>query len=381
MTEPDQIAAALVVGAGDMGHGIAEVLAIHGIDVHLRDVKQAALDQALARIETSLRILARKRKVKKDEVAAILARVHPCTELPAATSTILFAVEAVPEIMHLKQAVLRELDAHLPPAAIVATNTSNMSITRLGAATGRADHVVGLHFFNPAVIMKTVEVIPGEATLPAVVDRTVALVERVGKIPVHVLKDSPGFVVNRVLVAAQVLTGQAVARGIFQPAEFDAVARGMGMPQGPFETMDFVGLDVAVHGMEYFGRTLGPEYRPPAWLADLVEQGHLGKKTGHGIYPWPGGKADVDLSTKTGEMSLLDLMAVQVNEATKLLEEGVVDDPTVVDVAIKNGTANAMGVLGLLKSVGKAKIIALCERWAEELDLDLFRPTRTLEEW
>ncbi|MHA1733459.1 MAG: 3-hydroxyacyl-CoA dehydrogenase NAD-binding domain-containing protein [Promethearchaeota archaeon] len=371
----------VVVGAGDMGHGIAEACAISGYEVFLRDIKQDILDAAMDRIQDSLKVLARKRKVKGDELNQILGRIHPTTDLGEAAGGAHIAIEAVPEVLALKEGVLGELDASLPPGAILATNTSNMSITRLASSTRNPGRVAGLHFFNPAILMKTVEVIRGEQTATETTSTLSEFVRSLGKIPIPVVKDTPGFVVNRVQAPAQVLVTRAVQRGIFTPNQLDAVARRMSMPMGPFETMDYVGLDVVVHGMNYFGETLGDDYLPPEWLVELFEAGKLGKKTGVGIFDWSSGRPEIDLSDPTEEINMLDLLAVQVNEATKLVEGEVVQDPGDIDLAIKNGTGNAMGVLSLLKSIGKEKIVGICERWADELGVGIFRPTNSLLGW
>ncbi|GAB4307284.1 MAG: hypothetical protein Kow0069_04700 [Promethearchaeota archaeon] len=370
-----------VVGAGDMGHGIAEACALSGYEVVLVDVAEAALQTAERRIEDSLRVLARKRKLKRDAVPEVLARVSTTTRLGDASSAQLL-IEAVPEVMDLKRDVLADAEKLLPGDAPLATNTSNMRITDLAAKLRDPGRLAGLHFFNPAVLMRTVEVVPGEGTSGDVLDLLSKFVESLGKLPIRVLWDSPGFVVNRVLVAAQVLATRAVERGLIEPENLDAVARKMGIPMGPFETMDYVGLDVVVHGMNYFGETLGQDYAPPAWLVELVDAGKLGKKTGGGIFQWPGGKRPtIDLEKATEAVKMGDLMCVQINEATKLLEERVVDGPETVDLAIKNGTANAMGLFGLLKGMGPANVAATCEKFAEQLGVGAFAPTAALLGW
>ncbi len=371
----------VVVGAGDMGHGIAEACAIAGYEVALRDIKQEFLDKAVSRIKDSVEVLARKRKVKED-VAIVMGRVKTYIEIKDAAKGAQLVVEAVPEIMDLKKSVFKELDASLPKGAIIATNTSNMSITMLATACTRPTLVAGLHFFNPAILMKTVEVIPGKETAKETMQLLAEFVKSVGKIPIIALKDTPGFVINRVQAPSQILLTKAVEKGIIKPNQMDAVARKMGMPMGPFETFDYVGLDVVYHGMNYFAQVLSKDYTPPAWLKKLFDVKLLGKKTNKGIFDWPNGnRPTINIEDATDKISMLDLLCVQVNEGTKLLEEGVVDNPDVIDTAIKNGTGNTMGVMSLLKSVGKDKVIATCERFAKELGVKTFEPTKTLRNW
>ncbi|NMC08627.1 MAG: 3-hydroxyacyl-CoA dehydrogenase family protein, partial [Candidatus Lokiarchaeota archaeon] len=262
-----------VIGGGDMGHGIAEVCAIAGIKVYLKDVKQDMLDTAMARIKSSLDVLARKGKVQAGQVDAIISLIHPCIDYAMIPCDTPVAIEAVPEIMALKQRVFAELDKILLPNAIIASNTSNLSITDLAAATRRPGQVVGLHFFNPAVIMDAIEVIKGERTAPETFNAARGFVTDIGKLGIPVLKDVPGFIVNRVQVSAQVLINKIVEIGMATPGEIDAMARKMAQPMGPFEIFDFVGLDVVKHGHDYFARMLGPDYASPVWLDRLVAAG------------------------------------------------------------------------------------------------------------
>ena len=370
-----------IVGSGDMGHGIAEVCAIAGFEVCLVDVKQDFLEKAMLRIHESLQTLARKKKVPKDQIDSILGRIQTFIDISEASQSAQLAIEAVPEVLDLKKTVFTNLDAILPPESIIATNTSNMSISELANVTSRAAHVAGLHFFNPVVLMKSVELIRGQQTSDETTNLLADFAQALGKIPLIVKKDSAGFAVNRVLIAAQVLAVRAVEAGIIAPVEVEASARKMGLPMGPFETMDYVGLDVVVHGFDYFAENFGADYAAPPWMKHLFENGELGKKTGAGVLDWSTGRPAIDLTSATDKVTLLDLIAVQINEATKLLEEGIVDNLEDVDFAIKNGTGNPAGFLNILKSLGKDKICGICERFADELSLEIFRPTKTLREW
>jgi enoyl-CoA hydratase/3-hydroxyacyl-CoA dehydrogenase len=362
-----------VIGAGDMGHGIAEVCALASMSVYLKDVKQDMLDTAVSRIKGSVDALVRKGRVQADQVDAILSRIHPCLDYASIPRDVPIAIEAVPEVIAIKQRIFADLDKHLLPNAIIASNTSNLCITSLAEATRRPSQVVGLHFFNPAVIMDAVEVVKGEMTSPATFDAARRFVVSLGKLAVPVLKDVPGFIVNRVQVAAQVLINKLVEIGIATHEGIDAMARKMAQPMGPFEVFDFVGLDVVKHGHDYFARMLGTDYASPRWLDQLVAAGHLGKKTGKGIYDWRSGRPALDGATPTAKVNMLDLVAVQINEAAKLVDDGAVEDPGDIDVAIANGTGNKAGIFGVF-ATSRDDIIKRLGELASELGITAFKP-------
>ncbi len=373
MAKPESIDAVAVIGAGDMGHGIAEVCALASLNVFLKDVKQDMLDTAVSRVKSSLDALARKGRIQADLVGTIISRIHPCLEYAEIPRDIPLVIEAVPEIMALKQRVFADIDKHLLPNAIIASNTSNLSITTLAEATRRPGLVVGMHFFNPVVIMEAVEVVKGDKTSQEAFDAARRFVAGIGKLAVPVLKAVPGFLVNRVQVAAQVLINKAIDLELATHEGIDAMARKMAQPMGPFEVFDYVGLDVVKHGQDYFARMLGPEYASPRWLDELVAAGHLGKKTGKGIYDWSKGRPSIDAATPTTKVSMLDLIAVQINEAAKLVEAGAVEDPGDIDVAIANGTGNKAGIFGML-AADRDGIIKRLGDLASTLGIGAFKP-------
>ncbi|MBN2154175.1 MAG: 3-hydroxyacyl-CoA dehydrogenase family protein [Candidatus Lokiarchaeota archaeon] len=362
-----------VIGAGDMGHGIAEVCALAGTEVFLKDVKQDMLDTAATRVRGSLEALARKGRIQAGQLETIMSRIRPCLDYAAIPRDVPIAIEAVPEVMALKQRVFTDIDEHLLPNAIIASNTSNLSISALAGATRRPELVVGLHFFNPVVIMDAVEVVRGERTSQGTFEAARRFVAGLGKLAVPVLKDLPGFLVNRVQVAAQVLINKVVELGMATHAGIDAMARKMAQPMGPFEIFDFVGLDIVKHGHDYFASMLGPEYGSPRWLDDLVAAGHLGKKTGRGIYDWSAGRPAVEGAVPAAGVSMLDLIAVQINEAVKLVEAGAVEDPGDIDVAIANGTGNKAGIFGML-AADRCGIIKRLGELASSLGIGAFKP-------
>ena len=282
----DAIRTVAVLGGGTMGNGIAHVFARSGYTVILRDVEQRFLDRALETISKNL-----DREIKKGVVAPadkpkILARIRPVIDMVAVAAAD-FVVEAVPERLELKREVLAQADLVLRPEAILATNTSSISITLLAAATRRPDRFVGMHFMNPVPVMALVEVIRALQTGDAAFAATVQLCERIGKKPVAV-NDSPGFVSNRVLMPLINEAAFCVMEGVAAPEAVDAVMKtGMNHPMGPLELADFIGLDVCVDVMEVlFEGFRDTKFRACPLLRKMVAAGWLGRKSGRGFYKY-----------------------------------------------------------------------------------------------
>lgn len=275
-----------VVGAGTMGSGIAHVFARSGMRVLLCDVEQNLLDRALSQIHTNLGREAAKGKLAESEVEPAVARIVPTTDHEALIAADL-AVEAATERFELKAKLFRNLDRILPHSAILATNTSSISITKLAAQTRRPAQVIGMHFFNPVPVMALVEVIRGLATDDATYDAVQGLALRLGKTPVAV-NDAPGFVSNRVLMPLINEAAYAVMEGVATPEAVDQVFKlGMAHPMGPLTLADFIGLDVCVDIMRVLQDGLGdPKYRPCPLLLRMVDAGWLGRKSGHGFYTY-----------------------------------------------------------------------------------------------
>ena len=253
-----------------------------------------------------------------------------------------------------------------------------MSITEIASATSRPDKVVGMHFFNPAILLRLVEVIKGDKTSEETMKTTYDLVLKMNKIPVRVEKDTAGFIYNRVIAPSGILLGAIVDKGLATPEEIDARMKKLGMPMGPYETMDYVGLDIHYHVLLYLGEKLSPDFKPTKWLKDKVDAGTLGKKTGKGIYDWSKGRPEIDLAKAKEDFDPTDLIAVQVNEATKLLEEGVVNNPDDIDKAMING-GGGVGPFQLAKGIGYDKIAKRCEELAKQFGIKAFEPTNTLK--
>ena len=275
-----------VVGAGTMGSGIAHVFARSGLDVLLCDVAQPVLDKAVDRIRTNLGREAAKGKIAAEAVDAAVARIRTTTDRQALAEAAL-AVEAASERFEIKAELFAALDEILPPAAILATNTSSISITKLAAQTKRPAKVIGMHFFNPVPVMALVEIIRGLQTDQATFDAVRGLAIELGKTPVEV-NDAPGFVSNRVLMPLINEAAFAVMEGVATAEAVDQVFQlGMAHPMGPLTLADFIGLDVCVDILRVLHQGLGdPKYRPCPLLVRMVDAGWLGRKSGRGFYSY-----------------------------------------------------------------------------------------------
>ena len=275
-----------IIGAGTMGNGIAQACAVSGIRVVMVDVAQAAVDKGLATVAGSLDRLIKKEKLTAEGKAAALALIQGSTSYDDLKGAQL-VIEAATESEGLKVKILQQLDAILAPEVIVATNTSSISITKLAAATQRADRFIGMHFFNPVPMMALVEIIRGLQTSDATHDAVKALSEALGKTPITV-KNAPGFVVNRILVPMINEAFFVLSEGLATAEDIDAGMKlGTNQPIGPLALGDMIGLDVCLAVMEVYLSEYGDsKYRPCPLLKEMVAAGRLGRKTGHGVYKY-----------------------------------------------------------------------------------------------
>lgn len=283
-----------VIGSGTMGNGIAHVFAQHGFEVTLVDISAAALDKGLATIGKNLDRQVAKGVLSEEDKSATLRRIHPMTDMHEGVANADLVVEAATENVELKLKIFRDMDQHAPAAAILATNTSSISITRIAAVTGRPAQVIGMHFMNPVPVMKLVEVIRGYATSDAVCNRIMDLSRTLGKEPVEV-NDYPGFVANRILMPMINEAIYSLFEGVSGVAEIDTVMKlGMAHPMGPLQLADFIGLDVCLSILRVLQDGFGnPKYAPCPLLVNMVTAGKLGVKSGEGFYVYTAGSKEL----------------------------------------------------------------------------------------
>lgn len=275
-----------VIGGGVMGNGIAQLGAMRGHDVHLVDVSQDRLDAARAAVETSLDRFVRSGKLEQDARGEVLERLHLTTSVPDAVRAADVVVEAVLERLDVKHAVFREVVAHAPEHAVLGTNTSQLSITAIAAAVGeRADKVVGMHFFNPAVLMRLVELVVGLETSDDTLERATQFASSLGKETVVCRKDSPGFLTSRFSAILRMEALRMLEEGLASPEDIDkAVKLAFNHPMGPLELGDFNGLDTYLDALNGLHAAHGERFRPTVGLKNMVAAGRLGRKSGHGFY-------------------------------------------------------------------------------------------------
>ncbi|MFP9191413.1 3-hydroxyacyl-CoA dehydrogenase NAD-binding domain-containing protein [Natrialbaceae archaeon A-CW1-1] len=359
--EASDIETLCVLGAGSMGHGIAETAAIAGYTVRLRDINEEMVQQGYDQIEWSVNKLVEGGHLESEAAEETLDRITPVVEMEAALEDIDLVIEAVPERMDIKRDVYKEVDEYAPNRAILASNTSSLSITDLGAVTSRPEQVCGLHFFNPPVRMELVEVVAGDETDEAILEAATEFVESIDKTPVLVSKDVPGFVVNRVLVPLLNEAAWLVSEERATIAEVDASAKfGLGLPMGCFELADQIGVDVILDVVEHLHETLGDSYEPGPALVEQVETDEYGKKTGAGFYDYE--NDGVEISPADSEDDVADrLLAVMANEVAKLVGASVTDAET-VDTAVELGGAFPTGPARMADERG---LETLCETLKE----------------
>ncbi len=289
MTSPDPaptFTRAAVLGAGTMGHGIAQVCAQAGLAVALYDLAQEPLARGLKGIEAFLAKGVAKGKMPAEEAAAVRARVRGTTNLVDACAGADVVIEAVPENLDLKRHLFAEVERAAAPDALLASNTSSLAIGAIAGVLRRPERFLGMHFFNPVPLMALLEVVVGPRTAPAAAEAATALGRRLGKEPI-VVKDSPGFASSRLGVAIGLEAIRMLEEGVAGAADIDkAMELGYRHPMGPLRLTDLVGLDVRLGIAEYLARELGPRFAPPRLLREMVAAGKLGKKTGEGFYRW-----------------------------------------------------------------------------------------------
>ena len=377
--ELEEVETIAVLGAGNMGHGIAEVAALAGYDVHLRDIKEEFVQNGYEQIEWSLGKLAEKDQISEEEANAALDRVTPLVDLGEAVSNVDVIIEAVPEKMDIKKDVYADVEANAPDRAIFATNTSSLSITELSEVTERPEQFCGMHFFNPPVRMQLVEVISGAHSSDETLDLVEDLAEAMGKTPVRVHKDSPGFIVNRILVPLMNEAAWTVESGDATIAEVDSTTKfDIGLPMGSFELADQVGIDVGFHVLEYMHEVLGDAYEPCPLLAEKVEAEELGKKTGKGFYDYEDGGADVPTDQAREDVKHR-LLAVTANEVAGLIQNDVADADA-IDEAVMLGAGFPNGPARMADDAGLATLVETLDDLHEETGEERYEAVDYLRE-
>ena len=287
----------VVIGAGTMGNGIAHVFAMSGYPVTMVDISQEALTKGLNTITQNLERMVQKEKITAEDKSAALSRLNTSAELPASLSQATLVIEAATENVDLKLKLFRDFSQHSQPNAILASNTSSISITKIASATNKPGQVIGMHFMNPVPVMKLVEIIRGYSTSDKVTEEIVRVSKSLGKIPV-IVNDYPGFVANRVLIPMINEAIIALWEDVAGVEEIDSVMKlGMAHPMGPLQLADFIGLDVVLAILRVLQDGYGqPKYAPCPLLVNMVQAGKLGVKSGEGFYLYEAGNKELVVS-------------------------------------------------------------------------------------
>ena len=277
-----------VLGAGLMGHGITQVAAQIGkYEVTMRDIEQRFVDNGMNMIRESLQRFVKKAQITEAEMNEIFSRIRPSLDLKEAVSNADLIIEAAPENIDLKKALFREVDSYALPHAIIASNTSSVSITELASATKRPDKVCGMHFFNPPQLMKLIEVIKGAKTSDETLQTVLDTAHRMEKETVLVKKDCPGFIVNRILIPALNEAAALYWEGVADRDDIDkAIKLGLNWPMGPLMLLDYIGSDTTLAIAEVLTKELDPKFHPTTGLKQMAKANLLGRKTGKGFYDW-----------------------------------------------------------------------------------------------
>lgn len=370
-----------VVGSGAMGHSIAELLAMNGHEVTMIDINDELLQKAKEKIKWSLDKFVEKKRIRKEDADAAMARIHTTTSYQEAAKDIDLAIEAVPENMDLKRKVFSALDAAAPLQAILASNTSTLSITEMGKATKRPNKVAGMHFFNPPLMMQLVEVIKGEDTNQETINTLFELSKKLGKTPIIVRKDVRGFIVNRILGIVfneafwAFQRGEATKEGIDSSVKYTG-----GFPMGWFELADFVGLDIAYEVGRILYEAYGERFKPcEGIIGPLIKEHKFGQKTGTGFYDWTKGRPRIPFNM-LDEYDVERSWAVAANEAAWLIHDDAAN-PEDIDAGMKLGTFWPSGPCEYADRMGLDVVVDKLKELYTKYNMEMYKPCPLLEEY
>jgi enoyl-CoA hydratase/3-hydroxyacyl-CoA dehydrogenase len=375
----------VVIGAGTMGREIAQVALMAGFEnVIINDIKEEVIKEATNYIENGLRRLERKGLLKEDQKTDILLN-HLIKEsnLNRAVQNADFVVEAIPEVMDLKQQLFHKIGNTAPAHAIFATNTSTMSITDIASTSGREEKVIGMHFFTPIVVLRLIELIKGSKTSQETFDISYEVSLKFPSLKgkryiAKINKESPGFIVNRLTIASSLYLSWMLDYATEKEISYEFLDNDVVEPPnlGPFAKWDFLGLDVVRNVQIYFANTLSSEFSPCKTLQKLVDEGKLGKKTGSGLYEWNGDKIIRKSMEKANLINFEMYYAIQLNEGCRLLEEGIVSNYKIIDDTMLAG----MDMPGPF-SAGKRnykKWVEMLEAFSKESGINYIKPTKLM---
>jgi len=357
-----------VIGAGTMGHEIAQVALMAGFwRVYLNDLNRDILNKASNKIQNNLEKLYNKGKLRKEFTPDLLmSRLVTELNLLKAVSAADFIVEAIPEVMELKQELFSKLGEFSPDHAILATNTSTMSITKIAETSGKPEQVIGMHFFTPIVVLRLIELIKGEKTSQNTFDISFNIGQKFPALKgkryiAKIEKESPGFIVNRLTIASSLILNWLLDTAMEKGIPIEKIDNDFISPPdlGPYAKWDYLGLDVIYDSMTYFAKELSPEFKPGKTLSNLIKKGDLGRKTGRGLYEWVEDKPRIKTNEKAGFYNLEYYFAIQLNEGCRLLEEQIVSGYKIIDDTMLAG----MDMPGPF-SAGKRNY----ERWTQLLE-------------
>ena len=380
-TTDKEIQRVAVVGTGLMGHGIAQAFAVKGYDVNLLSRNKDSLKKALEEIAWSLNKFVKKAAIRRDVAEAALSRIRTTTSYKEATTDADLVVESVSENMELKKQVFKKIDKTAPLHTIIASNTSTLSVTEMGKATGRPEKTAGMHWFIPPQLTKLIEVIKGDGTCNQTIGTLMDVSRELGKTPILCKKDARGFIVSRILVSVFNEAFWTYSRGEASIQEIDAsVKYAGGFPMGWFELVDYVGVDTEYDVSKILHEAHGERFQPRLELTEsLVESGKLGRKTGSGFYDWTNGRPHI-ASELAGRYDVERSWAVAVNEAAWMVLDDIAE-PESIDLGMKLGTGWASGPCEYADNKGFDRVVDKLESAYRQYKSELYNPCSLLKDY